>query len=278
VDLKHLQLCIDPISSENLSLICELKNLETLNLDGDVSNRSDLNNLHKLKKLKGLKVTTSVSEHILEHLRFGVFNDLEELDASFLNGSVESVNEMKRITPNLKKVKISYCLPDCINALMENLKHLESLVLREVETWEMPDQDYPKLKNLRLWSDHEFKFSAEQITKAFPNLERLAIYGCTFEVTESSFVKLLSGLKQLKTLSINISIYDEPDSTFALPCFEEYGKHLEIVKVGVQKFDPENLDNDQGYKIVKKPNESFRLRQKFRFMEDEDPDHDFESD
>jgi hypothetical protein len=47
-----------------------------------------------------------VTENILDHLRLGVFNKLQELDASFYNASLESVREMTRITPNLKKIGI----------------------------------------------------------------------------------------------------------------------------------------------------------------------------
>jgi hypothetical protein len=283
VDLKYLELSIDPISSENLSQIYELKNLETLDLSGTVDDQSDLNNLHKLKKLKKLKVRDEISENILEQLQFGVFNNLEELDASFFNVTVESVQAMKRITPNLKKIVIWCHYSETVNGLLENLEHLESLYILYIGTWKIPDQVYPNLKKLRVYYANEetHKFSAEQITKAFPNLERLVIDGCIFEVSEPSFAKLLSGLKQLKKLSMNITVYDDPDPTFALPCFEEYGKDLEIVKVEVHiyRLVSPYLYNKKGrFKILKRPNESFCLRQACDYVDDEDPDLDCESD
>jgi hypothetical protein len=87
-------------------MICELKQLETLELYGRTSESSGLNNLYQLEKLKRLAVGHYVCDNILDHLKFGVFNDLEELDAAFEGASVESFQEMKQITPNLKKISI----------------------------------------------------------------------------------------------------------------------------------------------------------------------------
>jgi hypothetical protein len=50
-----------------------MKNLETLELDGEMSNRRNLNEIHKLQKLKRLKIGSKMSENILEHLRFGIW-------------------------------------------------------------------------------------------------------------------------------------------------------------------------------------------------------------
>jgi hypothetical protein len=62
-----------------------------------------------MKILRRLKVSLGFSKNILDHLKFGVFNDLEELEACFEGASVESVRKMKRIAPNLKKIGFIQC-------------------------------------------------------------------------------------------------------------------------------------------------------------------------
>ncbi len=118
-DLKVLKirLYVAKFSNEDLSMICELKQLETLELWGMAVENSGLNKLYQLEKLKRLKSSRYVSRNILDQLKFGVFEDLEELDACFRGASVESIQEMKRIIPNLKKIEIQYDTPsDIVNA------------------------------------------------------------------------------------------------------------------------------------------------------------------
>jgi hypothetical protein len=203
-------------------MICELKQLEILELRGTASDSSGLNNLYQLEKLKRLKVSRDVSRNILDHLKFGIFNDLGELDAAFEDASLESIKEMKRITPNLRKIEIQNALSDTINALLETLENLESVEIRR-GNWELSsDKVYRKIKHLHVESGPEFR--AAQLTHQFPNLEFLKINRCSFEVTESSFVTLLSGLKRLKTLRMNIWSDTKINSEveFILPCFEKY--------------------------------------------------------
>ncbi len=126
-DLKVLKMLVAEFSKTNLSMICELKQLEILELRGSASDSSGLNNLHKLEKLKRLKVSKCVCRNILDHMKFGIFEDLEELDAAFEGASLESIQEIKRITPNLEKLGIQYTPLDTINALLETLENLEIL-------------------------------------------------------------------------------------------------------------------------------------------------------
>ncbi len=95
-DLKHLRLDRLSFSNEDFQMICELKNLEMLELDGwAFCGSSNLGNLYKLKKLKSLKAGSQYfSRIILNRLKFGVFNNLEELDANFYDASVESSREL----------------------------------------------------------------------------------------------------------------------------------------------------------------------------------------
>jgi methionine aminopeptidase len=72
----------------------------------------------------------------LEH---AAFQDLEELDASFCYASVESVRKMKRIAPNLKKLKIRHANSDTVNGLLEALENLEEVEIQISFSWEITD-------------------------------------------------------------------------------------------------------------------------------------------
>jgi hypothetical protein len=64
------------------------------------------------------------------------------------------------------------------------------------------------------------------------NLETLLIGDCLIEVTESFFVALLSGLKQLKTLYMRIfksATEFTPES--ALQCLQQHGENLREANV-----------------------------------------------
>jgi hypothetical protein len=272
-------------SDENFNIIWELKDLETLELSGWPRDRSNLNNLHKLKKLKRLEVN-GMTKNILNHLRFGVFNNLEELAASFRSASLESVQEMKWITPKLKKIKIVSDSSDTINVLLETLDHLEdvNIFLSNWEiigvSWLIPSEKvHPKIKKLDAYSRHEFKFSVEQLTKTFPNLEFLEISSCRFEVTEPFFITLLSGLKRLKTLHLHITSDLKLNSDFVLPCFEEYGNHLETVNVSAFESESEltNRFDVVGFKVEKEPDKCFRFS-KIYYSDPADLDFDSDSD
>jgi hypothetical protein len=223
-DLRSLRLYLPNGSKETLNLICGLKNLETMELEGWTTDGSPLNNLHKLGKLKRLEVPEGFSKNILDHMKFGVFQNLEELDGHFKGASLESVQEMKRITPNLKKIAITSVSSDIVNAVLETLENLETVKIWN-QKWEVAEKVYPKIKHLDVYSD--FKFSAEQ----FPNLEYLKVGGCSLNVTVPFFIKLLSGLKHLKTLNMSVFCDSEFDREPILECLEEHGKHLEDAKI-----------------------------------------------
>ncbi len=253
VDLKFLSLFLsDEYSYETCNTICELKNLETLVLDG-ISN-SGLNQLHKLEKLKKLRVGFLVSRNILDHLKFGVFNDLEELDAHFFNVSWESVGELKRIVPNLKKLVIHAAFSNTINAILETLDSLESVKIQNA--WVMSRKVCPSIKHLRV-ALYKFEFNAELLTKKFPNLEDLKINDCSLEVKESFFAMLLSGLKQLKTLCLRIWSRSKLDPESALRWMQVHGKHLEEVNIIFYFPDPKI---DPMYAIEKKPGGAFCIK------------------
>jgi hypothetical protein len=175
-DLKSLRLDIMEYSNENFDVICGLTNLETLELDGWPSGTIGLRNIHRLKNLKRLQVSEGVIENIFDCLQFGILKNLQELAASFEGASLDFVKEMKRITPNLKKIEISCASSDTINALLENLENLESVKMRQCDTWELSGKVHPKIKHLDCQS--RFKFDVEQLTKQFPNLEFLNLSHC----------------------------------------------------------------------------------------------------
>jgi hypothetical protein len=239
-------------SDQHLKMIWELKNLETLVLDGEaVSDRSSLNDIHKLQKLKRLKISSGMISNILDHLQFGVFNDLEELDAFFTSASMESIREMKRITPKLKKILIRYYSPSAtINALLETLENLESVTIQH-RAWKILFENfYPKVKYLDVLRLNYL--NAEQFTKTFPNLETLRINICSLdEEPEPFIITLLSELKQLKELNMGITNLNEFDRESVLQCFQQHGNKLEAVQVGLyfgdSKFAPSKLEIEKMY-------------------------------
>jgi hypothetical protein len=265
-NLKILKLILDfaEFSNQDLGMICEFKQLETLKLYGDAMQNSGLNKLYQLQKLKRLAVDSRISQNILDHLKFGVFNDLEELDAAFIGASVESILEMRRITPNLKKISIRREPSDTINALLETLENLENVIIWRCFWENTSEKVLPKIKHLEVDNRFGSKFSAAQLAHQFPNLEFLKFEQSSFEVTESFFVTLLSGLKRLKTLQMGIQSDSKLETDFILPCFEKYGKHLETVRVSIEN---RNLLQGHirvvGFRIEKEPDEEFRFKQFF---------------
>jgi hypothetical protein len=254
VDLKFLSLYLsDEYSYETCNTIWELTNLETLILEGS-SDGGDLSKLYKLGKLKKLYADCFVSWNILDHLKFGVFNDLEELDAHFEGASEESVREMKRITPNLKKIAIYAASSDTINAMLDCLDTLESVEIRDA--WSMSGKVCLNIKQLHARSNG-FSLSAEQMTKKFPNLEDLKIEACSSEITGSFFAELLSGLKQLKTLYMRILSRSKLDPESALRWMQIHGKHLEEVSIILSFPDPKI---DPMYAIEKKSGGAFCIK------------------
>ncbi len=271
-DLKVLKINAS-LSSQDISMICELKQLEILELRSSASESSGLNKLYQLEKLKRLTVSKYVCRNILEHLKFGTFEDLEELDARFEDASVESIQEMKRITPNLRKIEIQYVSSDTINAFLESLENLESVEIY-CENWEISSEKVlPNMKHLEVYSTSCFEINVAQLTHQFPNLEFLKIVQNSFAPTEPFSVTLLSGLKRLKTLEMDIRSETKIDSEFVLPCFEKYGSHLETVQV--RAVEKRNLMKEPhgviGFAINKKPNESFCFKQ---ILDDIDDDFD----
>jgi hypothetical protein len=164
-------------------------------------------------------------------LGFGVFNDLEELDAYFYGASSDSIREMKRITPKLKKIEIRCDSADTVNALLETLENLESVKI-QYRAWNIPSEKfYPKVKCL--YVQRLIHLNAKQFTKTFPNLVTLRINTCSLDEEPDSFlVTLLSELKMLKELHLIIwTNLNEFYRESVLQCLQQHGKHLEAVQV-----------------------------------------------
>jgi hypothetical protein len=226
-DLTSLTLYMGKLTDENLNTILELKSLDSLQLRYLRNESSGLNNLYQLEKLKRLMVFGSVSRNILDHLRFGVYNNLEELDALFKGASLESIQEMNRITPKLKKLKIQFGTPQTINALLETLENLEAIEFASRE-WAVPfGKVYPKIKE---FSYNDFDFNVDQFTQQFSNLKALS-FSLHAVQTESFFATLLSGLKQLKTLFVSIWSDADVDLEPVLQWILRHGKHLDEAKI-----------------------------------------------
>ncbi len=258
IDLKYLKISTKEFSIQDLNTICELKNLESLELEGWARDRTPLSKLHKLQKLKRLNVHSIVGGNIFEHLQFGVFHSLEELHGNSYRASVESIREMKRTTPKLKKIELGAALTsDAFSAVLESLEDLEYLEVSIID-WEITEKVYPKIKQLDMFSTDCLKSgaSAEMFTKVFPNLEYLRIKEIPQDpvrVTESFFITLLTGLKQLKSLHLNIHSDTGFYCKFMLPCFRKYGKHLEEVDVSGFVIEQGSFEPLPKFELKKEP-------------------------
>jgi hypothetical protein len=260
VDLKVLKVYLPCYWTNFFDIICELRELETLELQGDMLYSCPCENLHKLENLKRLYVYGDVYRNVLRLFRSEVCHSLEEIFGSFEYASLESIQEMNRITPNLKKLAIHEASSETINDLLENLESLEALHIFK-EDWKLSKKVCSNIKYLIIRNE----VSAEQFTQEFPNLEYLNkhCYGWSTEVLDSFFVTLLSGLKQLKTLHLEIStsaIKSKLNPESILQYFQEYGKNLEEVNV---VFYHQGLELEQwcirDFAIEKRPGDSFRI-------------------
>jgi hypothetical protein len=252
VDLKILKLYVLEYSEEVCNVIWEMKNLESLELTGGPRYNFGLNQLHKLEKLKRLKADRLANWNILDHMKFGVFQNLEELHAFLQDDSLESSRKISRITPNLKKLAIHSASSDTVNAVLDTLENLESLEIKEAQ-WEMSGKVHLKIKRLDVGCEFEFTLKTEQFTQQFPNLEYLKINCSSSEVTEPFFFKLLSGLKQLKTLYMKFDNNSLLDPEPVLQWFQRYGNHLEDAKIVFVSSD---------FAIEKRPRGAFCINKK----------------
>jgi hypothetical protein len=120
--------------------------------------------------------------------------------------------------------------------LLETLENLESVELAGGEWKVLCEKFYPKIKYLHIYLMSDADLSAEQISKTFPNLETLKIGICNLDRKPELFlVTLLSELKQLKTLDMEIRTDHELDRESVLQCFQQHGKHLDDVFVRFSK-------------------------------------------
>ncbi len=193
----------------------------------------------------------------MEHLQFGVFTKLVELDACFESASVVSIREMKRITPNLKKIVIQARTSDKIDTLLGSLEKLESVKI--VDPWEMSENEevYPIIKHFDV-NINGSKINVELIKKKFPNLEDLKISVCSLEVT-GSLIDLLIELKQLKSLymfswsrPVLAPRALAPES--ALQLIQQHGERLREANIIFEIGTP-----DETFAIEKKPGNTFRI-------------------
>ncbi len=260
-DLKSLGLNLSDYHDDMFNRILEVNTLESLDLWGWKNDSSGLNNLQKLKKLKRFKVNQHLCENILDHLKFGVLNNLEELDACFEDASLDSIQEMKQNTPNLKKIVINSTSSETIYALLESLDSLEALKVGRGREWTLTENIYPKIKYLEIVG---FDHNVEQFTQQFPNLEFLRFTKSHFEVTESFFSKLLCGFKHLKTLYMEIWNYIELESESVLQCFQEHGKQLEDARIVFRLYGRRALLD---FAVEKRPGNLFCINNKNQSFE-----------
>jgi hypothetical protein len=237
-NLRSLKLKVRMFNDEIFDAIYELKDLEELELDSNLPSfiMSDgMNKIHKLEKLRGLKLSGNLSMNIMGNLQFGVHNCLEDLDACFWRTDLESIEEIDRIVPNLKTLKMTSDSSETLSALLANIKNLESLTVHNRLTrWgipTIPGPVFPKLKHLKIHD--RIYVNPRKLARTFPNLESLKIEHSTTEIKKSYLVVLLSELKQLKELKLGTHGFRfNFDSNFVIQTIQNYGKNLRKIKIG----------------------------------------------
>jgi hypothetical protein len=235
-------------------LIFELKNLESLDLwcDSSLPDSRKLNDLQKLKNLKFLKVSGCNHGNILNHLRIVIFEDLEELDGQFYNVDLESIEDLNRIAPKLKKLTVSTVSSPTINKLLETLENLEILTVKYLN-WELPSFISPKIKQLKYLNESFDSDHARLLVQIFPNLDRLIIKDCCSNLTKRFLETVLRGLNRLEELQVGLQYGKVKfDADFVLQCVNKFGKNLKKICVGFQSdeddFDFEGLfDEDDDF-------------------------------
>jgi hypothetical protein len=165
----------------------------------------------------------------------GVYKNLEELDVSFNGADLEAIRDMKRFTPKLKTIKLSFVNSQGVMALLETFENLERLSMLCGYGWDVrPKKVHPKMKHLEYIQD-DFKLeSAQNLVKNFPNLEHLIIKNTSTNLTKSVLETLLGELKQLEELQF-IGFYEANikfDRDFLLQCVKKYGKCVKKVCAG----------------------------------------------
>ncbi len=260
-NLKSLSLTLPDFFDDFFSFIFELKNLEVLELEsnywadgtGNATEENDsLNDLYKLEKLRKLKVVGRNFGNIFNHLRVVTFEDLEELDGQFYNVDLESIEELNRIAPKLKKLTVSTVSSPTINKLLETLANLEILTVKYLN-WELPSFISPKIKQLKYLNESFDPDHARLLVQIFPNLDRLIIKDCCSNLTKRFLETVLRGLNRLEELQVGLQYGKVKfDADFVLECVKKFGKNLKKICVGFQTdeddFDFEGLfDEDDDF-------------------------------
>lgn len=146
---------------------------------------------------------TFPEDNILAHMQSSVFNHLESLEADFEGASLESVANLKKIAPNLKKLKLWSGSSEM--AMLEHLEKLEKMKIGggPNSVWELTgEQSFicPSVKFLKC--DRSFVCdSIERLPVMFPNVEVLKFYLWPAQLNIHDSVRmLLAGMKKLKKL------------------------------------------------------------------------------
>lgn len=231
--LKHLDIaCCSLISSEVLSRLGELNNLEYLNLDkaNGVDRNVIINLTDDAKKLKHLDISYAENLTIHDIEIIGTLRDLESLRMNRVN----SINNIliASIVFNcfkLKHLDLSYSSSLSTRAYFDiaQLKNLERLVTvhsldaQNAIPVEMPQLKYFNCsKSYKVYDEHVEKF-----IRNCPNLEELVI--CQNPITCKVFRTAAKIANQRKNNN-PLTIYT---SANYLPFLKERNEHLNLLKL-----------------------------------------------
>ncbi len=125
--------------------------------------------------------------------------------------------------------------------------------MKIVNQWKSTVNVYPKIKILQI---EYVDFNADQLQNQFPNLEFLRINSCYSKAKEvvPLMATFLSGLKQLKTLYMEITTGRKLDPKSVLQCLQEHGNHLQDANFVFRSGNPKI---DRLFAIEKRPRGSF---------------------
>lgn len=203
----------ESITLEEFRTVCDLRDLQSLQIDIRSLDKVALCNLEKLENLKFLLVKMEKSSQFLfsEEMKL---ESVTQLEIVFLHLDSHFTNSLRCTFPNVNHVKVSKLLLSDLPVILtlENLKHLEVKCIQS---------DSVELSSEEIFNNLE-SFSVEQtigvklcqllplITKQMPILMSLKVKSAIFQLSAVlQTLKMCGNLEFLAVDAFNVSILNE---------------------------------------------------------------------
>jgi hypothetical protein len=138
--LRLLEFGDTDLDLEAFETICDLSNLERLDIWALNFPNDNFMSLCKLKKLKSLDFSIDSSDNWdvwnLIGYMFEINENLEELNASFKGATEDSIVRLGRNLPNLKVLHFHEGLPETVGHILDSFQQLDHLVINFRDTRE----------------------------------------------------------------------------------------------------------------------------------------------